>query len=55
MATIDELFDALMRDCKKPTDLIGKNGLLKQLCNKSRERVIPAEISKYIGSSAERR
>ena len=46
MATADELFDALIRDCKKPTDLIGENGLLKQLCNKSQERVIPAEITK---------
>jgi putative transposase len=55
MASIDELLDAFIRDCKKPTDLIGENGLLKQLCNKPKERVIPAEISKYIGSSEERR
>jgi hypothetical protein len=55
MTTSDELLDALIRDCKKPTDLIGENGLLKQLCNKSLERVIPAEITKYIGSPEERR
>ena len=55
MASVDELFDALIRDCKKPTDLIGENGLLKQLCNKSQERVIPAEITQYIGSPEERR
>ena len=46
MASVDELFDALIRDCKKPTDLIGDNGLLTQLCNKSLEREIPAEITK---------
>jgi hypothetical protein len=31
MATTDELFDELIRNCKKPEDLIGKNGLLEQL------------------------
>ena len=55
VATTDELLDALMRNCKKPTDLVGENGLLKQLCNKSQERVIPAEMAKYIGSPEERR
>jgi len=55
MATSDELLDALIRNCNKPTDLVGENGLLKQLCNKSLDRVIPAEIIKYIGSPEERR
>jgi len=31
MATTDELLDNLMKDYKKPEDLIGENGLLKQL------------------------
>ena len=31
MATADELLDILMKDYKKPEDLIGENGLLKQL------------------------
>lgn len=31
MATTDELLDALMKDYKKPEDLIGENRLLKQL------------------------
>jgi hypothetical protein len=30
MATTDELLDALMKDYKKPEDLNGENGLLKQ-------------------------
>lgn len=34
MATTDELLDALIKDCKKPEDLIGENGLLKQLSKK---------------------
>jgi hypothetical protein len=55
MATTDELLDALMMDCKKPDDLIGENGLLKQLFNKTRERVISAEVIKHRGSQGERR
>jgi len=31
MATTDELLDVLMKDYKKPEDLICENGLLKQL------------------------
>ena len=31
MATTDELFDVLMKNNKKTEDLIGENGLLKQL------------------------
>lgn len=38
MATVDELFDALMKSCKKPGDLIGESGLLKQLSRNSLER-----------------
>lgn len=41
MATTDELLDALMRNCKKPQDLFGNNGLLNQLSGKSQEQVIP--------------
>lgn len=53
MATIDELLDALMRDCKKPTDLVGENGLLTQPYSKSRERVVSAEMSEYTRLSEE--
>jgi hypothetical protein len=31
MATTDEILDVLMKECKKPEDLIGVNGLLGQL------------------------
>jgi hypothetical protein len=29
MATTDELLDVLLKDSKKPEDLIGENGFLK--------------------------
>jgi hypothetical protein len=31
MASVDKLLDALMKDYKNPEELIGENGLLKQL------------------------
>jgi putative transposase len=49
MATTDELLDALIKDCKKPEDLIGENGLLKQLSKKSMERSMPAEMTEHLG------
>ena len=46
MATTDELLDVLMKDYKKPEDLIGKNGLLKQLTKRLLERAVQAELSR---------
>jgi putative transposase len=48
MATTDELLDALMKDCKKPEDLIGDNGLLKQLSRKSHERALQGERAEHL-------
>ena len=31
MAITDQMLDELLRDYQKPEDLLGKNGLLKQL------------------------
>ena len=45
MATTDELLDALMKNCKKPEGLLGKNGLLNQLTGISRERVNQDEMA----------
>lgn len=42
MATVDELFDALMKSCKKPGDLFGEDGLLKQFSRKSPDRTLPS-------------
>jgi hypothetical protein len=55
MATTDELLDSLMSNCKRPEDLIGEKGLLKQLYNQSLKVVIPADMTKNMGSQKERR
>jgi len=49
MATTDELFDVLMKNYKKPEDLIGKNGLLKQLTKRLLERAMQAELTEHRG------
>ncbi|MDO8719231.1 MAG: IS256 family transposase, partial [Polaromonas sp.] len=40
-----ELIDALLADYKKPEDLIGQNGLLKQLTKALVERALQAELT----------
>lgn len=48
--TIDnELIDNLLKDYKKPADLIGENGLLKQLTKKLLERAMAAEMTEHVG------
>ncbi len=48
--TIDnELIDELLRDYKKPEDLIGENGLLKQLTKRLLERAMAAELTEHVG------
>lgn len=49
MATTDKLLDALMKDYKKPEDLIGENGLLKQLTKRLLERAMQAEMTEHLG------
>ncbi len=49
MATPDELLDQLMKDYKKPEDLIGENGLLKQLTKALVERAMKAEMTAHLG------
>ena len=49
MATTDELLDILMKDYKKPEDLIGENGLLKQLAKRLLERAMQAEMTDHLG------
>ena len=44
-----DLIDALLADYKKPEDLIGENGLLKQLTKGLLERAMQAEITDYLG------
>ena len=49
MATTDELLDILMKNYKKPEDLIGENGLLKQLTKRLLERAMQAELTEHLG------
>lgn len=48
--TIDnELIDNLLKDYKKPEDIIGENGLLKQLTKALLERAMQAEMTEHLG------
>jgi putative transposase len=49
MASVDELLDALMKDCKKPEDIVGETGLLKQLTKRVLERAMQAEMTDHLG------
>jgi putative transposase len=49
MATVDELLDALLKDCKKPEDVVGENALLKQLTKRVLERAMQAEMADHHG------
>ena len=45
----DELLDELLADYKKPEDVIGENGLLKQLTKRLIERAMNAELTDHLG------
>ena len=45
----NDLIDALLADYKKPEDLIGQNGLLKQLTKALVERALQAEMTEHLG------
>src|SRR5437763_2055981 len=48
--TIDnELIDNLLKDYKKPEEIIGENGLLKQLTKQLLERAMAAELTEHVG------
>ena len=49
MTVTNELIDSLLADYKKPEDLIGENGLLKQLTKKLVERALQAEMAEHLG------
>lgn len=48
-AVPSELLDSLLADYKKPEDLIGENGLLKQLTKLLVERALDAEMTEHLG------
>lgn len=49
MATMDELIDSLLKDYKKPEDITGENGVLKQLTKRLLERAMQAEMTEHLG------
>src|SRR5437868_11325775 len=49
MAIDVKLIDKLLADYKKPEDIIGENGLLKQLTKALLERAMQAEITEHVG------
>jgi putative transposase len=49
MTVSNELIDSLLADYKKPEDLIGENGLLKQLTKRLVERALQAEMAEHLG------
>lgn len=49
MAITNELLDNLLKDYKKPEDLIGESGLLKQLTKALLERAMQAEMTAHLG------
>src|SRR6202140_172082 len=49
MAIDNKLIDQLLADYKKPEDIIGENGLLKQLTKAILERALQAELTDHLG------
>src|SRR5246127_5721168 len=49
MAIDKKLIDQLLTDFKKPEDIIGENGLLKQLTKAILERALQAEMTDHLG------
>src|SRR5215813_2214469 len=52
MAIDKKLIDHLLTDYKKPEDIIGENGLLKELTKAILERALQAEMSEHLGLAA---
>ena|ERR1039457_263140 len=44
-----DLIDQLLADYKKPEDLLGENGILKQLTKAVVERALKAELEEHLG------
>jgi len=45
----DALIDELLEDCHDPRDILGKNGLLKQLTKRLVERTLEDELTNHLG------
>jgi putative transposase len=49
MAISEEMLNELLKDYEKPEDLLGKNGLLKQLQKRLLEKAMGAELTVHLG------
>lgn len=49
MPVSDQLIDQLLADYKSPEDLLGEQGILKQLTQKLAERTLEAEMELHLG------
>jgi putative transposase len=49
MAITDDVLNELLRDYQKPEDLLGQNGLLKQLQKRLLEKALGAELTVHLG------
>jgi putative transposase len=49
MAVDPDLIDKLLANYKSPEDIIGENGLLKQLTKAVLERALNAEMTEHLG------
>lgn len=49
MTVSNELIDSLLANYKKPEDLIGEHGILKQLTKRLVERALEVELSEHLG------
>ena len=46
---LDEVLDELLKDCKSSEDIVGKNGLLKDLSKRLFERALQGEMTALLG------
>lgn len=49
MVIDEKILDQLIAGYKKPEDLIGENGLLKELTRRLLERAMSAEMTEHLG------
>lgn len=49
MVINDELIDKLLRDYEKPEDLLGEEGILKELTHRLVERALEGEMTSHLG------
>lgn len=51
----DELLDELLGECKSAEDILGRDGLIKQLTKRALERALRGELTTHLGYEAHER